>query len=432
MTQFARLKNFNIFLDFFHMDKFIENAEKLLPETKDDIYLCYSRSEPRFFQYLKNGKSLAALAGSVRFDRLFDDGLKQSKRVIIHSMNPVLFPYIVRIPAGIEVVWLPWGGDIYTCTGTVRNDALAPKTAAFVREHPGSSRSDLWRLRLSNLRDEMSTIMTDAKDGGVAAVPKALYRAFASRISRFFFKRGNEQLRHDALMRLDVVCAILNSEYEYLRKHADMKAVRKEFTYGIDFSQSFSGDLSIMAPELYDKVKDKFLILLGKSAKDTENHIDAIDALASLALPENALIICPLSYGLVGFERYGRSVADYAHHRLEDKFFPLFDLLPFETYNALLARVGAAIMNHRWQEAMGNVISLLYCGKKVFLDDDGDVYRMLKDQENAASLALPMSQLSVEALYSPPPASDWEAQKKYIVNRWGEGSMSEFYKNLLS
>jgi hypothetical protein len=353
-------------------------------------------------------------------------------------MHPSLFPYIVRIPADIEVVWCPWGGDIYTCLGTVRDDTLFPKTAAFVQEHSEPSepsRSDQWRLRLSNLRDEMATITANAREDGVAAVSKALFKAFAGRVDRLFFKRSagvDAQLRRDALMRLDAICPIIDSDYEYIRKHCDTKAVRKDFSYGMEFSKSFSGDLNALAPELYDKVKDKFLILLGKSASYTGNHIDAIDALASLALPEDALVICPLSYSdRVDFERYGRAVADYARLRLGNKFLPLFDLLPFETYNALLARVGAAIMNYRWQEAVGNVISLLYCGKKVFLNDDSDVYRMLKDQENAAYLAIPMSQLAVEALYSPPLASDWAAQKRYIVNRWGEGSMSVFYHHLL-
>lgn len=47
--------------------------------------------------------------------------------------------------------------------------------------------------------------------------------------------------------------------------------------------------------------------------------------------------------------------------------------MPFEEYLGLLAKIDIAILNHKRQQAMGNITTLLGLGKKYILGDRDDI-----------------------------------------------------------
>lgn len=107
-------------------------------------------------------------------------------------------------------------------------------------------------------------------------------------------------------------------------------------------------------------------IQVGNSANPTNNHIEIFNKLENFK-DEPIEVICPLSYGN---PEYRERVIEEGSKIFGDKFKPLEDFIPFEEYLELLAKIDIAIFNHERQQAMGNIITLLGLGKKVYIRDD--------------------------------------------------------------
>jgi hypothetical protein len=60
-----------------------------------------------------------------------------------------------------------------------------------------------------------------------------------------------------------------------------------------------------------------------------------------------------------------------------DRFIPIADFLPSEKYLELLGQIDIAVFAHKRQQAMGNTISLLGLGKKLFLRSDTTQWQFL-------------------------------------------------------
>lgn len=107
-------------------------------------------------------------------------------------------------------------------------------------------------------------------------------------------------------------------------------------------------------------------IQLGNSADPTNNHIKVMNKLAKHK-DENIQIFTPLSYG---DEEYAKDVIAKGKELFGDKFVALTDFMPFEKYLEFLGSIDIAIFAHKRQQAMGNTITLLGLGKKVYMRSD--------------------------------------------------------------
>jgi hypothetical protein len=54
------------------------------------------------------------------------------------------------------------------------------------------------------------------------------------------------------------------------------------------------------------------------------------------------------------------------------------DFMPLHDYNNYLEQCGIVIMNHYRQQAVGNVLTMLWMGAKVYLDERNSLYHYLK------------------------------------------------------
>jgi hypothetical protein len=80
---------------------------------------------------------------------------------------------------------------------------------------------------------------------------------------------------------------------------------------------------------------------------------------------ENIKIFVPLSYGN---QQYAEEVIAKGQEIFGNKFIPFIDFMPFEAYLEFLSDIDIAVFAHKRQQAMGNTITLLGLGKKVYLD----------------------------------------------------------------
>jgi len=117
-------------------------------------------------------------------------------------------------------------------------------------------------------------------------------------------------------------------------------------------------------------------ILLGNSASFTNNHLDAFENLKKLDLSRRKIIV-PLNYGDV---EYRNQIVHYGMKDFGDSFVPLIKFMPINDYLATISSCSIVIMNHLRQQAIGNIVIMLYLGAKVFLDPENPVFDFFKKQ----------------------------------------------------
>jgi dTDP-N-acetylfucosamine:lipid II N-acetylfucosaminyltransferase len=168
----------------------------------------------------------------------------------------------------------------------------------------------------------------------------------------------NEVIRRFTIKRLGHFITHIHGDYELAQKWYGAKGVWHEcFMYPSNLYQE---------PPVQKTPHEGINILLGNSADPSNNHIDVLEKLRPYAA-ENIKIFCPLSYGDA---EYAKQVADYGESIFGDKFNPLLDFMRFNDYKKLLVKIDIAIFNHRRQQGMGNITTLVGLGKSVYMRSD--------------------------------------------------------------
>jgi dTDP-N-acetylfucosamine:lipid II N-acetylfucosaminyltransferase len=116
-------------------------------------------------------------------------------------------------------------------------------------------------------------------------------------------------------------------------------------------------------------------IQLGNSADPTNHHIEILNKLLQYK-NEDIKIFVPLSYG---DKEYAQSVIAKGKEFFGEKFVALTDFMSFDKYLEFLGDIDIAIFAHKRQQAMGNKITLLGLGKKVYMRSDITPWQLFND-----------------------------------------------------
>lgn len=104
-------------------------------------------------------------------------------------------------------------------------------------------------------------------------------------------------------------------------------------------------------------------VLVGNSATETNCHLEAFTLIARC--DDGYMdIYCPLSYGDAA---YRERVIDNGRALFGNRFNAMREMLPLAEYNIFLTTIDIAVMHHNRQQGMGNIVSLLALGKKVYM-----------------------------------------------------------------
>src|SRR5690606_19822669 len=95
------------------------------------------------------------------------------------------------------------------------------------------------------------------------------------------------------------------------------------------------------------------------------NHLEVFDLLKNVELPTEMNLIVPLSYG--NDVNYKTTVLGIGENLFGHRFLPLIHFMTREQYMDTLATCSAAVFYHFRQQAMGNILALLYLGARVYL-----------------------------------------------------------------
>lgn len=250
--------------------------------------------------------------------------------IVAHSMTTIFASAIRHAHPKAKVVWLGWGYDYYPLLGKLLGNPLLAATQALV----GAPNTDPATEFPPPLR-WWERLIGRKTPGKTPALIKV-----ADRIHTYSVLPSEVPLLHQAVPAL-----------RHARMHElPLFTAEDVFQPGCD---------SMTGPDL----------LLGNSATPTNNHAEAFD----LLLPHvgERRVVVPLSYG---DKTYGEQVAELGRQRLGELIEPLRQWMSIEAYNQRVSRCGFVVMNHRRQQAVGNVGAALYKGATVYLRPENPMF----------------------------------------------------------
>ena len=175
--------------------------------------------------------------------------------------------------------------------------------------------------------------------------------------------------------------------YEFFRKkvlreirvvisdnHEDVKLLRLWYGSNAKVFASFTYPSNFFRPNQQSaptKAENPFRILVGNSADPANDHQRAFEILAGF--PKQAIkLFAPLSYG---DPAYRAEVVREGKARFGESFEPMTEFLSREEYNRFLTSIDAGLFTNTRQQGMGNIISLLGMGKKVYINPEVSSWR---------------------------------------------------------
>lgn len=338
-------------------------------------------------KYIKT-TPVVKITPSYLLSKKFINKLEKYEFVVLHVLDDYKKQLIInsmRNNTNIKFVWIGWGGDYY-----------------------------------KYIKDNLLLENTDYLNKSINANKKKSIKNSLAKFKRYII---NQLLLKDIdqtsqiFDRIDYFAPVLHDEYLlFLNRIQDFYPIYLDWNYGT-LEDNF--------------VKDKTItitgnnILLGNSMNSTSNHIDTIDFLKNLDL-KNRKVITPLSYG--GDIKYAQEVIRYGKKNLPDSFEPLTDFMNIDEYNKLISTCSVVIMNHLRQQALGNIISMLYFGAKVFLNKINPVYSFLI---NAGAIVYSMEELNSTTINSLLTKEEHEKNKKVLEAYWAKKVMIKKTKQLI-
>lgn len=327
--------------DILHLvrdEKFIDHVIDMFEAAAPGAsrYVVYNRRSPDEIKLIKQRDRVDCVpCGTPAFAEL-QNSVGNYRGVLIHCAEKELAEFMQYCHGRTKLVWLSWGVDIYAMAGT--------------RQHGWTT----WKLLLTQ------------ESEGVGGKLKFLLRPL------YHFLQLNPWAPRDPLLRgalgSDYCIPVIREDYELFQRRFGRKFPAKLLEFNYSCIEGLLGPLADRTAPVNGN------ILLGNSASSSCNHAEAIDLLRKFDLGGRK-VITPLSYGST---RYRDLIRDYGQARLGRNFMPLIDFMPLPQYTETISSCSAVVMNHYRQQAVGNIIPMLWMGARLYLSERNPLYDCLQ------------------------------------------------------
>jgi dTDP-N-acetylfucosamine:lipid II N-acetylfucosaminyltransferase len=174
----------------------------------------------------------------------------------------------------------------------------------------------------------------------------------------FYFPEKQSWIKKQVIKKMGYLITSMRGDYKYVKQYYRIKGKRIDcFVYPSNLYKEYN---------IKPKKSSTINIQLGNSADPTNNHFEVLEQLVKCK-NEDIKIFTPLSYGN---EEYSQSVITKGKELFGEKFISLTEFMTFEKYLEFLSEIDIAVFAHKRQQAMGNIITLLGLGKKIYLRSD--------------------------------------------------------------
>lgn len=355
-------------------EKFTDAAISLFEKAAPDNNRFLVTSKNKKLKYTK-AKNVETTHQFVLLKKSFIQDLKNYDFVVLHYLDDLKMNLIYKAADEVKFLWIGWGGDYYNY---LTNTLLFDKT-----------------LNIKNM------------------ILKKNKTALKQKLRDILFYKVNKN-KDKILNRIDYFAPVLEEEYIMMKKlKKNFKAKYIDWNYGnLEDDMIKTNEAKITGNN----------ILLGNSATFENNHVEALNILKNIDLTDRKIIM-PLSYGNIDYKDY---LVKYCK-KIDLDTNILTDFIPIDEYNKIISSCSVVIMNHIRQQALGNIIIMMYYGAKIFLNRENPVYNYFK---KLGSFIYSIEELNEEAISTPLQLEEVEKNRKILENEWNRDRMVQKTKIL--
>lgn len=303
------------------INRTIETFEHVFPEENKYIILTNGQNCNYVDVSIKN--VFVVKFGTDDFWERIGD-YKDYSCIIVHylSLDSARFVNKIEHP---KIYWIEWGGDLYNNLLSRKGYKLYTNTLYIFRFIYGSlvKAFVLFLLRKRPANKEILSAIKKIK----YFVPDSMYDEYPLLLKYY-------------------------PEFEHL--------VYKEFYY-YPIEQ-------VVSITIRKKFCEGEHVIVGNSCSFSGNHLEVIERLSHFDINDNRKVIFPISYA--GNVKYRDEILRIGKKKLGRSFTPIVEYVALQKFNEILLSASYFVYNNYRQEAVGNILTALYFGGKVFLSDN--------------------------------------------------------------
>ncbi|WP_130861661.1 TDP-N-acetylfucosamine:lipid II N-acetylfucosaminyltransferase [Bacilliculturomica massiliensis] len=311
-------------LHFMHDSAFCQKIllemQEMFPNDVHTFFIITNANELKFIKQEEIDFAIKLIKVPQGMKKCFALHNKELKKVIplydriyVHYLDNWSITWITRyIKPDQKLYWIVWGGDLYS----------KKKRYFYEKETYQLIKYDCLREFLKNL---------------------------------IYMKMKRIRFMH----RVDYVCTSYDGDFNFFKEcYPNVSSEHLHFV----FPQPI--ELDRMRLEKHKQINSETRILVGNSADPSNNHVEVFQMLKNLK--GEFRVFCPLSYG---DNKYADKVIERGKSILGQRFIPIVKYMNPDDYYSFLNGIDIAIMNHKMQQAGGNILTLLYLGKTLYMCD---------------------------------------------------------------
>lgn len=307
--------NLHIVPDNVFINKFCDNLKELGLLENNKIVV---RSNKKKLQYIQYKVPFAKLYSSAFRNHTGDT--QQYERVYIHQFTPLLYRWVANHHFK-ELNWMVWGADLYNL----------PSVHAHLYE----------KLTLTEYIKRRFTFQDFA------------YRAKVAILHDVYRNKAYAKVKH--------VLTWMSSEYKFAIDHLSLRATHQFFFYE---NQIPYQALDKVIEGKTHVINDPPKYILGNSSTAELNHLDALQWMEENKIKSKIYI--PVSYGDTAYARFLKKYSEF-YKGGEIEFVDRY--MNFNEYFEFLSGADGLIMNNIRPQGYGNILMMMYLGKKVFMNE---------------------------------------------------------------
>jgi len=257
--------------------------------------------------------------------------------ILTHAMHLEYAEAINCLKLQCRLGWYTWGFDIYALP-RIKPKTYAIQTAGYLRSSERFLGLRRWLLKSDLLR---------------------------SVFYRFRSDKDRYSILFQAMKKLDFMATYLREDYDFFKRYYPEYKMKFVYAPFSTIDQYLAGNESLRVKSGSNNM------LIGNSNSVESNHLDAFKRIAE-AGQDYGQVYVPLSYGKD--LNYRQRVLATGEERLGEQFEPLMDFMDRSRYLEILQSCSVGIFYHYRQQAMGNIMAMLYMGSRVYLSEKNPAF----------------------------------------------------------
>lgn len=318
------------------IDQLIENFLKI---SRSHIFLVFTTNPFHNFKYIRYSDDSVIKVFNNEHDDI-NEVLKinGASAIVLHSLDFLFLKAIENIDFDIKIAWIEWGFELYMHPEN-RYTLYGKKTKKFLQKNRPFVLLK-WQLKKINwLRFFLNEVLKVAN--------------------------SYVDLQKKSLRKIQFFGTYIYEDYVFFTKlfpEHNLKYLEVAFS---TIDQYLANNKNI---KTHQEAKN---IFVGNSNSLESNYLDVINVLSDIKVVERCFFV--LSYG--NDDGHRNAVIKAGNAYLGGKFQPLLNFMDRTDYLNILKSCSVGVFYHFRQQAMGNIIAMLYMGARVYLSVKNPAYQ---------------------------------------------------------